>query len=651
MLRITSNYMEDQRLLASVALFRKLYDNKKDSYDVLAEFLRASININCSWNFTVDDCSDNLKKSFGFKIPTAVIKSCLRRRMKGEIELSRGIFTTTEKFQKSESLHSEISAAQTEQETIIKQLVDFVVDLGKKTLCPTEEQQLRTDFHQYFLGGLKPGKNHVYISQFILKNSKYSDFTEKLNHLEEGLILYQGIEYSPDIGQINSWRENFTIYLDTEILFWAIGYDGELFKTIFTEFIDLVREMNLKASNDSKITIKYFPETRQEVDSFFKAAEHIITGGRFSDPSRTAMQHLLKGCRAPSDIIEKKVVFYSSLTKLKIYEEKEHNYYDPPDYNCESSDLLNQLTQEFPDVSNDKIANSLKFFTKINYLRKGISNKGLEKSNSILASGKNISRSLACHPQVLQMENSVPFSTDLEYLTERIWFKLGKGFGSGVKTLAAFDVVARAQLVIATQISSKVSSDYKSLISKVSSGELSTNDASYIVSDLKSRPVKPEELNADNIEIISEYLDNDSIEANVRKIRLLEGKAEELEKKNLSLAEANKKIESYEIKEHLKKISEWRSEIKKMKGSAKIKYKAYLLLIILAPIILILAIAFVLSSNNDSLLSLVGFALTAAAFFWPFVSVKFIHRILLKRLRSTLKKNIQGYTPRPRLEN
>lgn len=649
MFRIRSSYMEDQRLLASVALFRKLYDNKKDSYDVLAEFLRASININCSWSFTVEECSEDLKKSFGFKIPSAVLKSCLRRRLKGEVELSQGVFTITDKFQKSEALQLEMSSAQNEQEEIIKKLVSFVAVVSGAQLDSEEEQQLREDFHQYFLGALRPGKNHLYISQFILKNSKDASFTAKLNHLEEGLILYQGIEYSPYTGQINSWRANFVIYLDTEILFWAVGYDGALFEKIFKEFIDLVREMNLKASGDARVTVKYFPETKREVDSFFTAAEHIIAGGRFSDPSRTAMQHILKGCSTRSDVVEKKAAFYSFLARLKIYEEIDRDYYNPPDYNCESGYLLTQLAQEFPETPPDKIANSLKTFTKINYLRKGISNTGLEQSQAILVSGKNISRNLAFHPSILQAENAVPFSTDIEYLTERFWFKLGKGFGGSTITPAAFDVVARAQLIISTQIGSKVSSDFKSLLSKVGNGEMSINDASYIVSDLKSRSVRPEELNADNVESVSEYLDVASIEAGVRNVRLLEAKAEELKNKNKELEEANRAFEDYKRKAWEKEVLTWKSDVALLKRKAENNYWLMLLPIIMAPLILLTAIAYFLSSN-DTLLSKVGFVLTAAAFLWPFVSVKFVRNFVLRRIRSTLKQKIRAFRPRPRFD-
>jgi len=642
--------MEDQRLLASVALFRKLYDNKKDSYDVLAEFLRASINIRNLWTFTIEDCSEALKASFGFQIPSAVLKSCLRRRLKGEVELAHGVFTVTEKFQRSENLEVEIESAQSEQERIIQQLVEFASALNGRGLSGGEEQQLRDDFHQYFLGGLKPGKNHVCISQFIISKSDDAEFTEKLNNLEEGLILYQGIEYSPETGEVNSWRAEYTIYLDTEILFWANGYDGALFESIFKEFIDLVREMNLKAAEGAKINLKYFPEAKQEIDSIFKAAEHILAGGRLSDPSRTAMKHLLNGCATPSDIIEKKGKFYALLSRYRISEEVGRNYYEPADYNCESIELVEQLAREFSETPREKIENSLKYFTKINYLRKGVSNKGLEQSKAILVSGKNISRQLAFHSSVLQSEGAIPYSTDIEYLTERLWFKLGKGFGGGRKTPVAFDVVARAQVILSTQIGSKISGEFKSLIAKVESGEMSANDASFIVNDLKTRPVKPEELNAGSLEDITNFLHADSIEAGVRSIRLLEGKAKELEEVSRALKEKAAAFDIYKQQVWAKELKDWRDGIKQLRVQACQGYTVSLISLIFLVLLSLIVLTLAVAGGSDSLLSKIGFAATVISLVVSLVSRKLVHKWLARRARASLRSKLRDYAPKPKID-
>lgn len=650
MLRIRLSYMEDQRLLASVALFRKLYDNQKDSYDVLADFIRAAININSLWNFTVDDCSKSLKDNFGFKVPTAVLKSCLKRRLKDEVELSHGNYGITLKFEKSETLESEMRQAQAEQEHIILDLIEFVASTQEKSLSRHEEQKLRDDFHQFFLGGLKPGSNHVAIGKFILSKSKDDQFTRKLNHLEEGVILYQGIEYSPDNGAINSWRSNYTIYLDTEILFWANGYDGVLFETLFKEFFELVREVNLKAANESKILLKYFPETKQEVDSIFSAAEHIFKERRFADPSRTAMQHLLSGCKSRSDIIAKRGMFYSLLDRYKISEETDRDYYNPPYFNCESNYALAILTNELPEISPDKIANTLKFFTKINYIRQGVSHRGLEQSKAILVSGKNLSRQLAWHPQVMHGEGIIPFSTDLDFLTERLWFKLGKGFGGNTKSLVTFDVVARAQIILSTQVSSKISGEYRELIKRVESGQMQTNDANYIISELKAKAIKPEELNQESVAAFSDFLDVDSIEAGVRARRLLEDEVATIPERIADHDRTIEEFNEYRRSVYLRDLTNWRSGREPIRKGAKILSAIIILLIITLPTALIYRLALALSTN-DTLLSQVGFVATILALLWSFVSLKLARRMIKRAVKAWVKKRLRCYTPRPKLDD
>ncbi|RMN43581.1 hypothetical protein SAMN05444506_12284 [Pseudomonas syringae] len=649
MLRIRNSHMEDHRLLASVALFRSLYDNQRDSYDVLADFIRAAINITSLWGFTVDECSKALKDTFGFKIPTAVLKSCLKRRLKDEVVLSHGKYGITSNFEKTEKLDDEIRLAQEEQDRIILELIDFVSDSKEKPLTFENENKLRDDFRQFFLGGTKPGIYHVDIGKFILSKSRDLSFTRKLNHLEEGVILYQGIEYSPDIGAINSWRSDYSIYLDTEILFWANGYDGVLFESLFKEFIELVKEINLKASNGAKIHIKYFPETKQEVDSIFSAAEHLFKERRFADPSRTAMQHLLLGCKSRSDIIAKKGMFYSLLDRHNIVQEADLDYYSHPQFNCESRETLEVLTNEFSEVASDKIANALKIFTKINYLRGGVSNKGLEQSKAILVSGKNLYRNLAWHSQVMTIESGIPFSTDLDYLTERFWFKLGKGFGGNTKSLVSFDVVARAQIILSTQVSTKVSGEFKELIKRVEAGQMQTNDANFIIADLKSKTTKPEDLSADSIEQLSEFLDVDSIEAGIRTRQLLEAKAAEVpgHLTNLEKTKAELRVVKKNVFE--RDLSVWLNGLGVLKNKARKRYRAMAGILAAIPIILLCGIAIILS-DKDSLLSQVGFVLTAAAFIWPFVSTKLAHKSIMRKVSKWYKRDLSEYEPRPKLQ-
>lgn len=361
------------------------------------------------------------------------------------------------------------------------------------------------------------------------------------------------------------------------------------------------------------------------------------------------MQHLLSDCKSRSDIIAKRGIFYSLLDRYKITQEADLDYYNPPEFNCESRETLEILTSEFTDVASEKIANALKFFTKINYLRGGISNRGLEHSKAILVSGKNLSRNLAWHSKVMQTEGAIPFSTDLDYLTERFWFKLGKGFGGNTKSLVSFDIVARAQIILSTQVSSKVSGEFKELIRRVETGQMQTNDANFIIADLKTKTIKPEDLSADSIENLSEFLDVDSIEAGIRTRRLLEEKAAEIPKHITNLEKTRAELQAFKNAVFERDILVWREGIAALKKNACKRFRTMAGLLIALPIIMLCAIAIILSTN-DSLLSQVGFVLTAAAFFWPFVSIKLARKSIMRKVSRWYKQDLSNYKPRPKLQ-
>ncbi len=526
MLRINKGYMEDRRLLASAALFRQLQEKKKDVYDVLAQFIRSSISWSSTWSFNVTECSTFLGNHFGFKIPDAVIRSCLNNRLKRkeELSLSRGIYSITEKFIVTDDLKDDYASIQDEHAFLIKGLIEYAETVKKTALNELARNQLSSDFHDYFLGGLKPSENSVLISKFIVKNSDHQEFVNKLNRVEEGLILYGGICYSSNASIHTPWRNDYTIYLDTEVLFFTQEFNGSLYKKIFYDFYNLVKEINESAKGKVKISLRYFPETKQEVDDFFYAAERIVERQQVPDPSRSAMVNITNGCNNAGDVIIKKAKFYASLESLRIYEEEETDYYENPEYVIDDQRTLNSLIITNPDFEEEKIYGILRLFTKINYLRGGVSNKGFEQSSAILVSGKYIARVLAFSDHVQQEPTHIPFATDLDYLTERFWLKLNKGF-SDSNVPIAFDVVARAQVILSTEAGNKVASDYKTLVGKVQSGDMSNENAGYLLSELRSRKTMPEDFGPSNIDEYSSFLRSEFIENSLRQRAVLEQKA------------------------------------------------------------------------------------------------------------------------------
>lgn len=244
------------------------------------------------------------------------------------------------------------------------------------------------------------------------------------------------------MNELGHWRNDLIIFLDTEHLFSAVGFNGLLYKQIFDDLLTLVRDVNHSKGKNGKITFRYFPETSAEVDTFFHAAEKILENSSSIDPSKTAMINIVNGCNSKSDILEKKVKFENDLARIRILIENFDDYYDNPKFNVESTIGLEGLKEKYGnDCSTHALSEILKKFTKINYFRKGISKVPIDSVAAIFLTEKWLTRSVAFSEEVYEGKAVVPFATNIDFLTERLWFKLKKGFGQH-STPHSFDVVS-----------------------------------------------------------------------------------------------------------------------------------------------------------------------------------------------------------------
>lgn len=656
--------MEDQRLLASAALFRQLHENKKDIYDVLSQFISSTIVIHGLWSFDVTKCTVLLNEDYGFNIPEAVVRTCLKRRLKKNelITFSEGLFYVTDKFERKNVLEKSYSEIKEEQGYIKELLIDYVKENTGKTLNSEELQELLSDFYSYFIQGKRQSTNTVIISQFILKNSSDPSFSEKLNKVEEGLILYGGISYSADLINSEPWRNDFQIVLDTELLFDAAGLNGSLHKKIFLEFNGLVTDLRLRSAGRSKITLIYFEETKQEVDAFFFAAENLLKEGKHPDPSKSGMIELLKGCHSEYDIIRKKAEFYDNLRKLKIDLDTQVNYYDKSEYNIESSGEVERFQNEFPSYDGERIADTLKTLTKINYKRKGRNNIGLEQCGTLLITGKNITKSIA-YSLAVSAGRQTPLASDLEYITERLWFKLNKGFGNGKKLPTTFDVVARAQVILSSQIGAKISEDFRNLKMEVEQGRMNSETASSIIFELRSRNVQPEELEADSVEQTMSYMQQDIIELAIRNKSLLEEQARESTENKDKVEQLSKKIELLNedrnelLTKHQRELNDVRIEnrnreratslrnrkleSKSIKSNGRVIYNIMNFVSNFFVLVTFVYFIYKLKTPNDTVISISSLVLGIIPFsllIVKFLFKKTIRKIILKSTRRKMRK-------------
>lgn len=520
--------MTEQRLLAAIALFRELYNNNKNIYDILAEFIRAGVLINSKWAFNSIECVQILESTFGFDIPEAVVKSCLKNRLVNskELVLQNGIYSVSDKFDKNKNINAEFIQSQGVYAEICEQLISYVNSKCAIQLDESEEKKLISDFNRYLLRENISQENASYCSYFILANQSDTQFKSKLNQIEEGLVLYAGIKHSADNSNREGWHGELTIFLDTEHLFSATGLNGLLYKRIFDDFNNLVKEINGNRKKAGTVNLRYFEEVKNEVDNFFFAAESLVDKHQLPSALKTAMVSITNGCASRGDVIEKKAKFFDDLRRLQIEEESPCDYYANPKYNVESAVTIAQLCEKSKGRDKDVVSAILKLFTKINCLRKGESNLGLERVGAIFMTEHKLTTTVSLSPEVYQGNGAVPFATDIEFMIEKFWFKLNKGFGGEQVIPALFDVVTRAQLVLSSQINHQVSEQFKKLKEKYDAGEITKEQAALMNQELRGKSFRPEEITFERIDESIEFLKGSYIENAMREKSLLERDAE-----------------------------------------------------------------------------------------------------------------------------
>lgn len=528
---------KDTNLLASVALFGELYDSRKDIYDVLAEFLKAAIISEAKWSFNVTDATALLENFYDFKIPSAVVKQTLKSRLQRDkiVAFKDGVYAVDlAKAQVDLSISNDFESLREGQQRVFDELCEYVEQNVGKRLSPGERDEVQGDFHSFLLERGLTGRYTQYIGSFVITRQNNRDFIEGLNSIKEGLILYAGIRYTGDLNDLGTWNNEFTIFLDTEILFNAVGYNGILYQQIFDDFFGLVKEINgfsVRKSGKRLIELKYFEEIEEEINRFFWVAGLILERKARLDPSKPAMISILNGCKVPSDVVERKAKFFGELTTMGIHREEKVDYYKNHAYIVEGAELLDVLRNESIAhnrlLDEEECSHFLRLFTKINVLRKGINNIGFDRSRFMLMTGNNLALYLAFHPKVKMDERDTPYASSVDFITDKIWFRLKKGFSNKENLPKSFDFVTKAQMVLSSQVNTSISRRFQELSRRVESGEFTQEQALSAYSDFRNMILKPEEYTPEVISDTLAFLNDENLERHLQEKSLLLKQIEE----------------------------------------------------------------------------------------------------------------------------
>jgi len=558
--------MKDKNLLASLAVFRELYNKDIDIYSIIAQFLCDLIKSHSLNNFDISQISKLLNDSFEFDIPIPVIKTALQRI---EYLNKEGRKYIVDVNKKKESISTEVidrtNDIKESHNVIFNELSAYVEDKKKIKLSEIEIKELHNNFCNYLLEENIDDKYLEYISSFVIRNQGDKDFFKKINTIREGVILYSGLKYTNDsynLNEFGNWRKELNIFLDTEIIFHLAGYNGELYKQFAEDFMKFVSEINTNNQKNKKnlINLLYFSEVKDEIDSFFAKAQHILEGRDILNPTVTAMTEIINGCSEKADLLNKKSDLYTLLNRkgIKLYNKKidvtsEENY----KYNIISQEIVEKINRELNTNTGEEILATL---NNISILRKEQNDSNFENSRYILLSGNSKTLKIAFEPSVLERFN-IPLATNLNFIINRFWFKLNKGF-SNKDFPSSFSVLTKSQIILSKVLNDNIGDKYDDLQKKYQKGEITKENAVNRINDLRNVSKKPEEIIKQEIaEEILDFIVLDSTDDYIQQQNHYREKSKNYDKVSTELKE--KKEENDSLKRRI--INEKRERIKEKK--------------------------------------------------------------------------------------
>ena len=608
--------MSEKTLLASVVLFGELYDNDKDIYDVIAEFIKAALIFCSRWTTNTTEVTQLLKSEFDLCIPEAVIRTTLHKRLymrDGVLSEDKGHYAVVKsKLDPSHSLVDQLADLRQQQDDLLAKLVSHI-EVFRGPLLDSQRTLLIKCFCDYLFSSGRPNQFSEDISSFIIKFQNEPGLSDQLNAVREGFVLYDGVRHTPDLNEIGTWKESLIVYLDTEHLFNAVGFNGDLHKQLFKDFYSLANDVRLKGSR--LISLQYFTECTDELDRFFHVAEQILDGNASLDPSKPAMAAIIDGCGTKSDVIAKKAKFRTQLQTLGIVEAKGSVADVDKKYNLGGIELLNKVKSELEtknrDFNEDKCISTLQMLTKINASRQGRSEGAFETIGHILVSGSYLSNYLAFHPDVWTGNGNIPLATDLEFITNRLWFKLHKGLSSSLVHPQSLNVLAKAQVVLASQINSSISEKFNQIQNNYASGNLKKTDAQYLFDELRTKVYAPEMLTEEAVKSAFEFLDHNNYEHHLRERSLL---MERVEAGNRAVSE----LEAIRSAAKLRKLKICTALSFLFHSAGTVILFGFIILCYYGCYALFKSIA----TEQDSLLSIIGIILGLVPGTLPFIKAK-----------------------------
>lgn len=472
--------------IAAFAVLKALNDSKayKSPYQLLGCFIDYIIESEQLHTFEAAEIRLKLQNSFGFNVPEAVIKSSLKslefvKRNNNEYAVTRAEHNTRKQF----------VAMKADAESTYGAIVDSIIESVKKTHPNADKDKIAKAVITHLVDEYHDSDYSEEISTFIVSNEANNKLQEFINAVREGGILYLGINHN--ISEYGSLKHDLTLYLDTEILFDLLGYNGSIYETLARDFYLLVQ----KGKRKGQIYLKYFRYVKLEIERFFKGAERLVEGRGYYYEEKPAMKYIVNGCRTSADVRVKMADFFEKLRSMAVLEEETNACY---------SEDFGKFDLEHPDCKNEREIEGWKAICHINKLRRGqIYDFELDSHFMLVTDSRNVletsnvqvEKDKASHAD----HQAAQYAVSLNYITNLLWYKLDGGFG-GDKFPSNALLLLRSRIVLSECIAKRVEAFYQENKERYTKGEINQEQLAARVLVLREKPSLPEEISKDNIQ-------------------------------------------------------------------------------------------------------------------------------------------------------
>lgn len=415
---------------AALVTFKKLFDEKKDIYDVIEDFILFVIVYEGYRCFDSAQITADVNDEFQLDIPSSVIKESLKNMISKKYivrdnkngyesiiseELETFLKAQIDEYEKDKEHH----------EIIKKELLNYVSN--KACISYNSPEEVYNIFRDYVLGidsFIDHNRDLVSaVGTFILKEIEENpSLSCRWDLIKSSIIIKEGLIYNNDI--LSNNIKNLTLFLDMEVLFDGEGYNGKIYQDLFLSLMTYINKLRDKGCT---LHLKFFDDTEDRINAYFNKALDIFDNRSSLQPETTAMIDIVTGCHNRSDIADKKSKFFHFLDVNKIKIDYARAYKSEIDkYPLSISNCTYKDEFDF-ESSSDTQFNYIYPLEYINILKRGSREKKISESKYIFVTRTKYLLDGADRER--NSRNEVPLAVNLDYLINHFWVASGDGLG------------------------------------------------------------------------------------------------------------------------------------------------------------------------------------------------------------------------------